>query len=134
ETFLRVERSRDSEAVQRLLARGLAAGLPRTRELAVQFLLEDDRRFELGPFSDEYRDSLALLRALGPHLSGGELQTIEQAVLRWNLVPAQGDEDLGWQFEARRINRRHRLRLLTALPFERLTESTRNLIGQERVR
>lgn len=132
--FLAANDHRDIETVQRLLARGLTAGLPATREQAVQFLLEDSRRLELGPFRDEFRDSISLLGALAPILTDDELHLLEVAILGWNCLDPQDEPSTEWRFRILRINRHHRLRLLGALPQHRLTESTRNLIGQERVR
>ncbi|MBX9579615.1 MAG: hypothetical protein K2X87_04840 [Gemmataceae bacterium] len=133
--FLSAECGRDSLTVQRLLARGLAAGLPGTRHSAVGYLLADIRRLGLGPFRDEYRDTVALLAALGPLLTDDEVGRLEAAVLGWEAVRLrEGGEDPGWRREIGQINRRHRLRLLAALPFDRLSPPTRNLVGEERVR
>ena len=59
--FLEAESSRDSEIVQRLLARGLAEGGVPASGLAIDFLLKDSRRFQLGTFEDGFCDTLRLL-------------------------------------------------------------------------
>lgn len=132
--LLDAERGRDSETVQRLLARGLVELAGTHPELVLRFLLEDERRFELGPHSDQHEDTIHLMQALAPHLSNRQLNELEAAIENWSRV--QADEtryDASERFEVQKYNRRRRLRLLLALPPERLSAETRALVRQEEV-
>jgi nucleoside phosphorylase len=131
-SFLSTERGHDSETVQRLLARGLTEVAPSNPALALQFLMEDERRFELGPHTDRHQDSLRLIEALVPHLSPGQVTGVEAAILEWSRIqPDKALHDARHRFEAERYNREHRLRLLSAIPRELLSAPTRALVRQE---
>src|SRR5262249_54607617 len=120
--------------VQRLLARGLVELAGGHTELALRFLLEDERRFELGPHSDQHEDTIRLMQVLAPHLSYGQVSELEAAIGNWSRIQADAAEDGARErFQAQKYNRRRRLRLLAALPWERLSPEARALVRQEEV-
>lgn len=128
------ERGHDSETVQRLLARGLVELAGSHTELGLRFLLEDERRFELGPHSDEHEDTIRLMQALAPLLSDEQFSELEAAIGSWSRIQVDAAEyDAGERFQAQKYNRRRRLRLLAALPQERLSPEARALVLQEEI-
>jgi nucleoside phosphorylase len=130
--LLEAERRHDSEAVQRLLARGLIELAGSHTELALRFLLEDERRFELGSHSDRHEDTICLIQALAPHLSDGQFRELETAIGNWSRIQADSAEhNAEERFQAQKYNRRRRLRLLAALPPERLSPEARALVRLE---
>jgi hypothetical protein len=130
--LLKRERTRDSETVQRLLARGLAELAGSHAELGLRFLVEDERRLELGSHSDQHADTIRLLQAIAPHLSDEQFAELEMTIRNWSWI--QADETrygAAERFEVQKYNRRRRLRLLAALPPERLSPSALALVREE---
>ena len=132
--FLAAERTRDAETVQRLLARGLVHLAGSHAEVGLRFLIEDERRLELGSHRDQHEDTIRLLQAITPHLTHGQFAELEMAIQDWSWIQADearyGPEE---RFQAQKYNRRRRLRLLAALPSERISTQTRALIQQDRL-
>ena len=131
-TFLAQERDNEALAVQRLLARGLAALAASDPTPGVQFLTEDPRRLTLGLFSDEHEDTLALIQALVPHCTPAQIGLLETAIQAWDYDQATSPHHPSARRQrALRRNRQHRLKLLHALPFADLTPSTQALVRQD---
>jgi hypothetical protein len=129
--FLEREKSRDSMIVQRLLCLGLHQIAATQTEAGVRFLTDDHRRFLLGPFEDEYSDTLSLIAALVPHLSDGQIAHLEAAILAWRRYSTVDGLDAETRFETAKWERQHRVRLLAALPLNRLSTATRTLVRDE---
>lgn len=135
EKLLESEMSRDALLVQRLLARGLTCIGETYPKLGLRFLCQDHRRFNLGIHQDEHLDSVRLIQAVAQSLTKNELAPLEQALLDWNYIEASPTEyDAQARFHAQQYNRKHRLRLLSAIPMEKLSASTQGLIIQEKDR
>jgi hypothetical protein len=130
--FLEHERGRDSYTVQRLLARGLRKLAVTEPATCLRFLVEDPRRLELGSHEDKYCDTLGLIGVLTPRLSAAQVGELETAILRWKVVTP--DKEVYGPKERRyigKMNRKYRLRLLKALPYDLLTSETKQLLPQE---
>ncbi len=118
--------------MQRLLARGLTELAESHTELGFRFLIEDPRRLELGPHSDQCADTIHLMRAITPHLPEEWFAELEAAIRNWAWIqPDEARHDAEERFRIQRYNRRHRLRLLAVLPRERLSAQARGLVQQE---
>jgi hypothetical protein len=131
--FADTQQDADLLVVQRLLARGYI-GLAETHTQAtLSFLLADERRLFLGDYTDMHKESKWLIGVLAPHLGDTDLRRIEQAVLAFQPYRdcAKPDEALAVRRDRPRADREHRLRLLRALPENRLSEEARELFRRE---
>lgn len=130
--FVRANADVDMLHVQRWLARGLMKCVSHHPAFVLEFLCADPRRLELGQsYSDEHRDSLRLIEALVPHLDDTQYQQLENTLLNWHHYREMPDDDAQTRKSRLSWDRQHRLRLLRALPKERLSQAVRRLIKEE---
>jgi glycosyltransferase involved in cell wall biosynthesis len=127
--FVAEWRDRDSVAVHRFLIMALEAGLPATRAAAVDYLVGDERRLNVGDSSPMDEDSSALIRKLTPHLSEAEVQRLQTAIAEARSIDPSG-RDPEDQAQIAEYNKRHRLRLLRELGKERLPDEARAAIEE----
>lgn len=126
-TFVSTWRDRDSVAVHRFLIMALEAGLPATAASAVAYLVEDERRLNVGDSSpiDDY--SGQLIRKLTPHLSETDVQRLQTAIAGSRSIDPT-DSDPEDQAQIAEYNKRHQLRLLRELGKERLPDEAKAAI------
>ncbi len=132
--FLGRESGRDSVLLQRLLCRGVLAIADPLPAAGLQFLLQDPRRLALGDHEDDAADSVALISSLAPRLTPAQALLLETAILGWSGYTVQPDDDAGIRRWRRGSDRRDRLRLLKAIPLDRLTPETGSLVRAEETR
>jgi hypothetical protein len=129
--FLRNNRHIDLMPVQQLLALGLSQAAARFPAEALEFLLEDPRRLVIGTYRDSHADSKRLIRAISPHLDTTQIRQLEQVICGWNRYGHIPDEDAGTRRKRQLWTREHRLRLLRAVPEERMSESCKRHVAEE---
>ena len=121
----------NATAIQRLIAHCFSLTPERYATPALNFLLEDERRFVLGSSLGNTATSERLIAAVSSHWANDELERFETAVKRYK--PDLPGHATG--AEARRrwneMVRTVRLTLLRALPKNKLNESARRHIEQE---
>jgi hypothetical protein len=129
--FVRANYNVDMLLVQRWLARGLMKCVSSYPAFALEFLCADPRRLVLGGYSDEHRDSLKLIDALAPYLDDAQFQQLEDTLQNWHHYSHMPDDDV--QTRKRRLlwDRQHSLRLLRALPKDRLSQAMRRQVVEE---
>jgi hypothetical protein len=117
--------------VQHLIACGFEVAADHMASLDLEWLLGDQRRFQLGTWRDNRRTTINLVRASAPHWSAAEISRFEQAVLSYRpQIPSDRlDPELRKLFidEARVL----RKDLLQAAGVERLAEENRKLVTSE---
>lgn len=119
----------DSRLLQRLICRGVREIAPSHPAAALEFLMADARRLWLGGMHDDLGDSVELVGALAPHLTDDQLRNITAAICTWEMFrEREGVERDPGDIYARG----YRLRLLLALPFDRLSPEVRSEIEAER--
>jgi hypothetical protein len=122
----------DLMIVHRLIARGLERTAAHAPQYVLDYLLGDSRRLALGDAWDHYRESIRLLQALCPYLSSNDLARLEEAVRRFTPYKRVMPE---WSAEERlqhsKWARQDRLRLLRAVPEDRLSLEGRRLRAEE---
>lgn len=130
--FARASWDSDLKIIHRLLARGFCVLVSDRPGAALEYLLGDARRLEVGDHADGHRESKALIAALSSRLTGEELKPIEDAVVNFKqykkIMPDWTPQD---RFDRTMWTRAHRLRLLRAFVFERMSEAARALRDQE---
>ncbi|WP_440222789.1 hypothetical protein ACQQ2N_17175 [Dokdonella sp. MW10] len=129
--FLHSNRHSDLMPVQRLLALGLQQAAPRYPAEAVEFLLEDPRRLVIGSFRDAHGDTKRLIRAVSPHLDEEQIQQLEGAIRGWNRYIYFPDDDAKTRLHRLQWTRQHRLRLLRAIPPERMSAACCRHVAEE---
>jgi hypothetical protein len=130
--FARESRGFDSMVVQRLLCRGFSEVVEATPGECLEFLMADSRRLNLGCYEDEQGDTRLLISRLEPYLGVQQMQCLERAVLDWSgFGPAAGDEEASMRSGCEAWDRKHRLRLLKAIPLHRLSADTQALVKAE---
>jgi hypothetical protein len=129
--FVQAHGQNDSLFVQRLLCRGLRKIAATHPVEGLRFLIADPRRLVLGDLDDEHADPIDLIMAIAPHLTDVHIAELERTIMSWHSFSR--DEEL--DAEARRYlltcERERRLRLLTAIPEERVSPSTQALARTE---
>jgi len=130
--FARASWDSDLKIIHRLLARGFGVLVPDRPGVALEYLLGDPRRLEVGDHADGHRESKALITALSSCLTGEELKSLEDVVVNFKqykkIMPDWTPQD---RFDRTMWTRAHRLRLLRAFVLERMSEGTRALRDQE---
>lgn len=122
----------DMLQVQRWLARGLMKCVSTHPAFVLEFLCTDPRRLVLGQsYSDGHRDSRKLIEAVSPHLDDAQFQQLEDILLNWHHYSYMPDDDAQTRKSRLLWDRQHRLRLLRALPKERLSHAIRRLVEEE---
>lgn len=129
ELFVSENLSSELLYVHRLLCLGLAEVVEQKTQLALNYLLFDDRRLMIGDAYDRSNESIALIRLLSPQLTNVDLQALEQRILNWQMYNSA--VILG-EFAGRETEqRKRRLRLLSAIPKEQRTPELEELIQSE---
>jgi hypothetical protein len=130
--FARTSRNSDLLIVHRLLARGFLILFPQRPSAALEYLLGDPRRLEIGDHEDRHRESKALIATLSSCLADEDMKFLEEAVINFKqykkIMPGWTPQE---RFERTIWTRGHRLRLLRAFSLERMTEAARALRDQE---
>lgn len=129
--FLETNAGKDSMLVQRLLSKGLVTLAASHTTVALEFLCADPRRLVLGPYSDTHRNSRELIQAIAPHLTDALFERLEKAIVNWHRYCADPSDDAATRHRRLRWDREHRLRLLRALPRDRLSPATLRLVMEE---
>lgn len=130
--FVRANANVDMLQVQRWLARGLMKCVSSHPAFVLEFLCADPRRLVLGQsYSDEHRDSRKLIEAVSPHLDDAQFQRLEEILQNWHHYSHMPDDDVQTRKSRLLWDRQHRLRLLRALPQERLSQAMRRLVDEE---
>lgn len=131
QAFLEITRSSweiENRPIQSLLACGLAKAAADLPKAALDFLCSDPRRLHLGTYdAGEQADSVALIKAVGPHLDEPGLRRLESTILSWSLF--RPDVELEQMDEL--PEREARLRLLKAIPERFLTPTTVAFVRRE---
>lgn len=129
--FLDVNAGKDSMLIQRLLSKGLVTLAASHSTVALEFLCADPRRLVLGPYSDTHRNSRELIQAIVPHMANAQFERLEGAIVNWHRYRADPSDDAATRHRRLRWDREHRLRLLRALPRDRLSRATLRLVMEE---
>jgi hypothetical protein len=129
--FVRANDKVDMLIVQRWLARGLVKCVAHDPAFVLEFLCADPRRLVLGPHSNHFRDSSKLIEAVVPHLDDTQYLRLENTLLNWHHYSHMPDDDVQTRKDRLRWDRENRLRLLRALPGERLSSGARRLVAEE---
>ena len=130
--FVNQHKDADLAVLHLLLALGLERIAGRHARDVLNYLLEDARRFAIGDMSNEHRYSQALISAMAPSLSADEALHLESAILNWGpyrSIPA--GEDAQTRLKRRKWIRQRRLRLLRAIPIDRLSSAAQQRMREE---
>ncbi|MFZ2196659.1 MAG: ATP-binding protein [Thermodesulfovibrionales bacterium] len=130
--FVENNQTSDAMTVHRLIAIGLCEAASINPRYSLDYLLGDMRRFSLGNFHEDERETKMLLRTLVPNLSDADCRRLEDAMLGADLYRdvalQKGPKD---RFHLQKYNRQFRLRLLLQFPKERLSPATRAIVESE---
>jgi len=129
--FVRANDKVDMLLVQRWLARGLVKCAAHDPAFVLEFLCADPRRLVLGSHWDRYWDSKKLIQAVAPHLDETQYSRLENTLLNWHRYSYMPDDDVQTRKDRLLWDRENRLRLLRALPPERLSPEARRLVAEE---
>lgn len=129
--FLQANRQLEFMPVQRLLAWGLQQLAPHSPSEVLEFLTEDARRLVIGTYHDVHADSNRLIRIVAPYLDDQQIRKLEHAILCWNRYAFLPDSDAKARLHRLQWTREHRLRLLRAIPAERMSPSCRQHLTEE---
>lgn len=129
--FVRANTNVDMLLVQRWLARGLVKCVSHDSVFVLEFLCADPRRLVLGPHSNHFRDSSKLIEAVAPYLDETQYLRLESTLLNWHRYSHMPDDDAQTRKDRLLWDRENRLRLLRALPSERLSQAARRLVAEE---
>ena len=121
----------DMEPAQRLIAHCFARAPERFAAQALDFLLQDPRRYVLGSISGETSTSLRLVKAASNHWSDQDIARFEAVISSYRPAPppdlTEADSRRNWNQSVRRI----KLSLLRALPQHRLDALARRHVEEE---
>ncbi len=130
--FARASWDSDLKIIHRLLARGFCVLVPDRSGVALEYLLGDPPRLEVGDHADGHRESKALITVLSFCLTGEALKSLEDVVVNFKqykkIMPGWTPQD---RFDRTMWARADRLRLLRTFVLERMSEATRALRDQE---
>ena len=121
----------NATAIQRLIAHCFSLTSERYATPALNFLLEDERRFVLGSSLGSTTTTARLIAAASSHWSNDELERFEAAVKGYNPVPPGDATDAVQRRKWNRSVRTVKLTLLRALPKNKLNAKARRHIEQE---
>ncbi len=121
----------NATAIQRLIAHCFSLTPERYATPALNFLLEDERRFVLGSPLGSTTTTARLIAATSSHWSNDELERFEAAVKDYNPAPPSEAKDAVQRRKWSRTVRTVNLTLLRALPKNKLNAKARRHIEQE---
>ena len=118
--------------VHRLLATGIIHAATHSPQRAVDYLLADNRRLVLGPYSNVHKESLALISVVCPLLDDISYSRLEMALINWRYyIDEAKQDDASVRHQRLQWARQHRLRLLRALPVSRRSPAMQKLMEEE---
>src|SRR5262249_33671988 len=117
--------------IQQLLARGYIFSANSHSSQALDWLLADIRRFQLGNVHGHRRDSVGLGRACAAKWSDSEIARFEKAVLDYRPAVPDHFEKPEQRRTFAEVIRATKKDLLHALGLERLTATSRELVATE---
>lgn len=130
--FVNRHKHHDLMVLHHLLAVGLTAIADVRPRAVLAHLLEDQRRLAIGNFHDGHKDSKRLIAALAPALEPDDMRLLEDAIIGWErYAPFIPGDDAKLRHERRKWARERRLRLLRAIPGDRMTERGRRHRAEE---
>ncbi|MGR8980220.1 MAG: hypothetical protein ACU84H_09035 [Gammaproteobacteria bacterium] len=129
--FAKTHEGCDLMIVQRLLAKGLTRIASQHPDKALDFLCADPRRMKLGSYRNVHSNTQELIRAVSTHLDENQFLSLEKNILEWNHYSYYPDDDAKTRHQRFQWCREHRLRLLKALPRDRISDSCRRHLEEE---
>ncbi len=123
--------STDLEVLHHFLAAGYLAVAVSHPSVVLDYLLGDDRRFQLGTYDNRRKVTVSLIAAVAPQLPPLDLQRLVDAIRRWTQGRALADYDLAHRMQASKWVRQDQLDLLMAVPEASRTQSLTRLIQEE---
>ncbi len=121
----------DVTAVQRLIAHCFSLKPERYAIPALDFLLEDERRFALGSPFEITSTTTRLIAAVSAHWTSDELECFQAAVKGYNPAPPDNSTDAVQRRNWNKAVRSMKLTLLRALPENKLNARARRHVEQE---
>ena len=117
----------------RLLAYGFERAARVRPDAVMAYLVSDARRLSLGGYEDHHHESRLLIAAVSAELGPGSLTALELSVAAFKMYKNAPDDEAETRRHRRRWNRKHRLRLLRAFPFEKLSADARKHRDEEEI-
>ena len=118
-------------AVQQLIADGYKAAAPRLASNVLDWLLGDQRRFQLGSRYGHRQTTMALVAASAPHWSNEDIGRLERAVLGYQPATPEHVTDPERRRTFAGIVRATRKDLLQSVGVERLSPQAHELVVVE---
>lgn len=118
-------------AVQQLIARGYEIAADQLASRALEWILLDQRRFQLGTPYGHRDTTIDLVRASAPHWSQEEIGRFEKAVLSYRPPVPEHIKEPEQRRTFRNVVRATKKSLLQAVGIERLTPENRELVATE---
>ena len=130
--FVEANEHSDLNVIHRLLALGLERIAARRPQAALRYLLADPRRLAVGDIWDEHCVSIALIAAVAPALGVQDARRLEDAIIGWRYYSDDPcDSDPKGRLDLQKASREHRLPLLRAFPFKRLSPAAQRHLREE---
>lgn len=119
--------------IHKFLAAGLLRAAAHSPLRVYEYLIGDPRRMALGPYTDAHKHSVALIEAISPMLDENAYDGLEAILRHWRYYAEDAHKDDDADIRHRRLlsERKHRLRLLRALPASRRSSSIQRLVTEE---
>ena len=131
--FLNQWKGSDLLSVHRLLVKGLIKVSISRPDVALEYLLADPRRFVVGDFENCHSYSQQLIAHLAGQLNDNDFMQLERALLGWSYYRFHPPEDgASLKRDRMKYERQHRLRLLLALPTNRLSAGAKRFVEEEK--
>jgi len=132
QVFVEDNQTSNALTVHRLIALGLCEAASSDPMYSLDYILGDLRRFSLGNFHEDERETKMLLHVLIPNLSHADCRRLENAILGADLYrDIAGQKEPKDRFYLQKYNRQFRLRLLLQFPKECLSPAARDLVESE---
>lgn len=129
--WVAIEEANSLAPIQRLIAHGLTFDAPNTSSEALEFLLADTRRLNLGSHRDLRSTTKALVGACAPYWSDAEVAQFESLVLAYTpAAPShltEPSQRRTWSLQVRRM----KVDLLRALPTRRRSSPIQRRVLEE---